>query len=77
MHKDATIRNAQKKVHFINFHSNFLGSDWDGYGEYDPEIHPVDVDVAQLEAERLNNLLARLKKSNWHCVPACVVLDKQ
>lgn len=77
MHRDATKRNAQKKVHFIQFHSNYLGSDWDGYGDFNPKDHVVDVNSVQLEAERLNRLLARLKRSNWLVVPACRVLREE
>lgn len=77
MHRDATKRNPQKKVHFVQFHSNYLGSNWDGYGTFDPEVHTVDVNGAKLEAERLNRLLARLKKSNWSVVPACRVLNEE
>lgn len=69
-------RNAQKKVHFINSHTDFLGSDWNGCGRFDPQKYPIDFDLALLEAERMNRLLQRLHSNGWKVVPACTVMTR-
>ncbi|KAK3916907.1 DNA replication and repair protein RecF [Frankliniella fusca] len=75
--RDWTKRRPQKKVHFINSHINFLGTDWDGCGDFDPSMYEVDYDRALIEAERLNRFLQRLHSDSWKAVPACAVMKKQ
>ncbi|XP_034231502.1 uncharacterized protein LOC117639736 [Thrips palmi] len=67
-------RKAQKKVHFLNSHVDFLGSDWTGYGTFDKNVYEINYDQALLEAERLNRLLQRLHSNAWKVVPACTVM---
>ncbi|XP_052129971.1 uncharacterized protein LOC127751056 [Frankliniella occidentalis] len=72
-----TKRKPQKKVHFLNSHSDFLGTDWDGCGVYDSSQSTVDYNRALIEAERLNQFLQRLHSDGWKVVPACSVMKKQ
>jgi len=74
--KSGTGRKAQKKVHFLNSHADFLGTNWNGSGRFDCVQNPVNYDVALLEAERLNRLLVRLHSDGWKIAPACAVMTK-
>ncbi|XP_026285421.1 uncharacterized protein LOC113211305 isoform X1 [Frankliniella occidentalis] len=73
--RDWTTRKSQKKVHFLNDHVNFLGTDWDGHELYDPSAYSVDYKRALIAAERLNKFIQRLESDSWHVVPACVVIS--
>ena len=72
--KKSVDRRAQKKVHFINSHVDFLGSEWNGLGTFDKNEYQIDYDKALLEAERLNRLLQRLQSNSWKVIPACTLM---
>jgi len=75
--RNTVNRKAQKKVHLMNSHIDFLGSEWNGCGQFDIKKYPINCDAALLEAERMNRLLQTLHSNGWKVVPACTVLTRR
>lgn len=65
----------QRKPHFIDSHADYLGTDWDGVGKYDGELHKVDGNRVLIQADTLNSFISELIKLKWKVVPACNILS--